>query len=197
MPRFCVVLPHSARALFQQLGSRWAGEANADSAYSSPVRRPSALRRSARDHSALRRSARGHSPLRRSALALAAGVTAAALLTGCSVVEEFGSHQKEQVFATWADAAQGDNAPFAAPLFVPEDATEVRMRGITNGPGKLLRWAGSSPVAAKSCEPGALTGAPLLESTWWPAQIPREGMVCSAGWQLFQKDGYTYGWASV
>jgi hypothetical protein len=153
--------------------------------------------RSARAGSASIGSAGRRSARRRSVLGLAAvGLVATSLVSGCSVIEEFGSHQKEQVFATWADAPQGEDAPFAPPSFVPEDATEVRMRVITNGPGELLRWAGATPVTAEQCNEGPLAGAPLLESTWWPAQLPNDGIVCAAGWQLFQKDGYTYGWVS-
>lgn len=137
---------------------------------------------------------------RRPGLAVAVAslaVVAAAVLTGCTAVPGIGSHQREQVFAHWADAPHGDDELLAPPAIVPEDATDLRVRMITSGPGDIVRWTSPSPLADEACEPGQLVGAPMLESTWWPAQIPREGFVCDAGWQVFQQDGFTYAWASV
>lgn len=132
-----------------------------------------------------------------SALPLVAALAVVASLAGCSSIPGIGSQQREQVYANWADAPHGEDDLLAPPAFVPEDATDLRVRVIASGPGDIVRWTSPSPVTGENCEAGSLVGAPLLQSTWWPAEIPREGMVCDAGWQVFQKDGYTYAWASV
>jgi hypothetical protein len=142
----------------------------------------------------------------------ALGTLATLGLSGCALVNEFTSNQKERVFATIADAptvdAPGEGASaggaradddlmFVPPAFVPTDATDLKIRVIEDGPGAIVRFTSASPLADESCEPGALTGSPLLESTWWPAVIPADGIVCGSQWQVFQRDGYTYAWASV
>jgi hypothetical protein len=154
---------------------------------------------------------------------LAGAVSAAAFavvaLSGCSLLAEFTSHQKEQVFATWADAPRADpdnaegtgrlptNTPslrpstsdraFVPPSFVPQDATNLRIRIVTDGPGDIVRFESPTPIVSDSCVEGPLSGSALLETTWWPATTPQTGIVCDAGWQVFTKDGVTYGWTSV
>ena len=137
-------------------------------------------------------------------VALAAvGMAASLGLTGCALVDEFTSHQKERVFATVADAladSSGDgdgDATFMPPPFVPGDATDLKIRVITNGPGDIIRFTSASPLPDDTCDAGALVGSPLLESTWWPAEVPTEGIVCDSDWQVFQVNGNTYAWVSV
>jgi hypothetical protein len=125
------------------------------------------------------------------------GLVASLALTGCALVNEFASNQKEQVFATVADVQTHVDGEFVPPPFVPADATDLKMRMITDGPGEIMRFTSASTIAGEECAPGALAGSPLLESTWWPAEVPGEGIVCDSGWQVFQKDGNTYAWASV
>ncbi|PRY67635.1 hypothetical protein B0I08_106242 [Glaciihabitans tibetensis] len=124
-------------------------------------------------------------------------LTLAAGLSGCALTDEFGSHQKERVFATAADVSSEADPAFVPPSFVPEDATDLKIRVITNGPGDILRYTSATAIDDEYCAPGTLVGSPLLESTWWPAEVPTEGIVCGSGWQVFDKDGNTYAWASV
>jgi hypothetical protein len=131
-------------------------------------------------------------------LALTAmGLVATLGLSGCALVNEFSSNQKERVFATVTDVQTSADEAFVPPPFVPTDATDVKMRMITNGPGEILRFTTASALDAEACAPGELDGAALLESTWWPATVPTEGLVCDSDWQVFQIDGHTYAWASV
>jgi hypothetical protein len=136
-------------------------------------------------------------PLRAVGAGLVLGCVALLGLSGCALVNEISSNQKEQVFATVADVQTHADEDFVPPPFVPADATDVKMRMITDGPGKILRFTSASPIAAEDCAPGALVGSALLESTWWPAEVPAEGFVCDSGWQVFQKDGNIYAWASL
>jgi len=155
----------------------------------------------------------------RLATAFAAAALALVTLSGCALVSEFTSHQKEQVFATWADAPAADpdssegtgrlptNTPslrpstsdraFVPPSFVPQDATNLKIRIVTDGPGDIVRFESPTPILSDDCVEGTLSGAALLETTWWPASTPAAGIVCGDGWQVFISDGVTYGWTSV
>ena len=132
----------------------------------------------------------------RLALSVSALVLAAASLSGCAIADEFVSHEKEQVFASYGDAPQEGDTEFAPPAFVPEDSTDLKIRVITNGVGGLLRYTSTQPVVGDSCEPGALQGDPTMQTTWWPTELPGEGWTCDDGWQLFQQNGHTYGWSA-
>ena len=86
---------------------------------------------------------------------------------------------------------------FVPPSFVPEDATNLKIRIVTDGPGDIVRFESPTPILSDDCVEGALSGAALLETTWWPATTPENGIVCDQGWQVFISDGVTYGWTSV
>ncbi|HEV7948359.1 MAG TPA: hypothetical protein VGP24_01205 [Glaciihabitans sp.] len=124
------------------------------------------------------------------------GILVGASLTGCAMANEFGSHEKEQSFATLADAPPPGEGAFAPPEFVPADATALRMRITTNGPSHILRFSSPAPLDAQLCTPGPLTGEPPLDSTWWPIDVPADGTVCDT-WQVFDQGGTTYAWTSA
>jgi hypothetical protein len=118
---------------------------------------------------------------------------AAGALSGCAVVDAVATHEREHVFATHGDAAA---AEVELPSFVPDDSTNIRMRTTTSGPDELVRFTTAEPLASPDCEPGTLTDAPLLDTTWWPTTVPDDGMVC-ASWQVFERDGAHYAWVSA
>ncbi len=139
--------------------------------------------------------------MKTSRLGLVVPVTALAmaLLSGCAVVDQFASHEREQVFASRADAP-GDAGPAFDPAdFIPVDATQLRMRVITDGPGRLLRFTTETAIDAFDsalCTQGNLAGAPTLDASWWPVEVPEAGTVCTPGWQVFEHEGTTYAWIS-
>lgn len=123
-------------------------------------------------------------------LVASAGVGA---LSGCAVMDAVASHEREQVFATHGDATA---AEVELPGFVPEDSTSIRMRTSTASSAELVRFTTAEPLASPDCEPGALSGPPLLDTTWWPTTVPDDGMVC-ADWQVFERDGAHYAWVAA
>jgi hypothetical protein len=113
-------------------------------------------------------------------------------LSGCAVMDAVATHEREQVFATHNDATAAD---VVLPGFVPDDSTSIRMRTTTSSSAELVRFSTAEPFTSSQCEPGALGGEPPLDTTWWPATVPEEGIVC-ADWKVFEQDGAVYGWTS-
>lgn len=136
-----------------------------------------------------------------SRLGLPASVTTLVviLLSGCAVVDEFASHEREQAFDSRADAPGSAGSAFDPADFIPLDATRLRMRIVTDGPGEVLRFTTQTRIDALDpalCTPGRLGGTPLLDASWWPAKIPANGTVCAPGWQVFEYQGAIYAWIS-
>jgi len=112
-------------------------------------------------------------------------------LTGCGVMDGFVENEKEQSFGTWSDAAEDGDHAFAPPEFVPEDATDIRMRMVTDGDGALLRYSSATEPTDDECVEGSLSGEPVIDSSWWPQTQPDEGVICGT-WRVFEMDGATY-----
>ena len=131
---------------------------------------------------------------RRVFLAVSAAALAVGALSGCAVMDAVATKEKERVFATHGDAAADE---VVLPAFVPEDSTSIRMRTSTagNGTAELVRFTTAQALPLPECEPGALQGDPPFDTTWWPAELPNDGLLC-ADWQLFERDGAVYGWTS-
>ncbi|MCU1405238.1 MAG: hypothetical protein JWQ43_1541 [Glaciihabitans sp.] len=158
------------------------------------------MRKRSRQAGSLRRVARA------GAVLVAGGVLAASM-AGCAIVSAVTSHEKEQIFLTVADAPSGaastpgaageQDFDFLPPAFVPADAINVRIRVTTDGPGDILRFESPTAISDDDCEAGTLVGSALLDTNWWPEQVPAEGISCADGWQIFNADGVTYAWLSV
>ena len=123
-------------------------------------------------------------------IAALGGLAVAASLAGCSLVDVLGAGEKEHVFASYTEASATNEPAFAPPDFVPEDAANLRIRTVKNGPGTILSYESDTPPAG-DCAAGAVDGAPLLDVGWWPETMPGEGTLCGP-WTVFVKGEFTY-----
>lgn len=135
---------------------------------------------------------RSHSPRTiRTVLALSAVAITMITLSGCAEFSEAMTHQKELTFADWAAAPTRGDLAFVPAPFVPHDATDLTIKTITTGTGKLLRFTTKSELDPELCEPGPLNGSPRLGADWWPKDAPRSGEVCGH-YRVFEKGDVTY-----
>jgi hypothetical protein len=116
-------------------------------------------------------------------------------LTGCEAMQLTGMKHKQVAYASWTDASGHTTPATALPEFVPHDASDIYLRTLLDGSGATLTFTSASPLSLTLCQPGELTGKPLLQSNWWPIEKPpATGMLCSPGWRVFVKGGVTYAW---
>ncbi len=126
------------------------------------------------------------------ALAVASGVG----LSGCSAAQGLATgftNNAEERFYDFADYAENAVPVFQKADWVPTDATTIGVRYFTEKSGATLSFTSPTGVVSDECEPGPLSGAPELESSWWPSAEPVDGIVCG-DWQVFGGDGTWYAW---
>jgi hypothetical protein len=114
-------------------------------------------------------------------------------LAGCALADRVVSHESERSFATWQDAQEAE-ARFVPAAFVPQDATGLRTRILTNADDAITMFSSPSAPSADECEPAGLDGEPDIATSWWPA-IPDEGWVCG-DWHVFVIGETGYGYRS-
>ena len=125
--------------------------------------------------------------------ALVAVAACGILLTGCADLHNLGLKHVQVDYARWADAPKA--GPTAVPTFVPHDASDLYLRTLLDGSGAAITYRSIPTVDTSKCVAGALSGKPRLNSNWWPiGRLPATGLVCPHGWNLFVRDGVTYGW---
>jgi hypothetical protein len=130
-------------------------------------------------------------PPARLALAATALVAATVGLTGCSALMAVESPPVQADYRSFPTAVSTPTT--APPEFVPHDATAIYVRVRMMDDASIVTYR--SPTGPAGCTPGALTGHPKLDSNWWPiGALPAEGALCSSGWQVFERNGVTYGW---
>ena len=129
------------------------------------------------------------------AAAVTAVVASGILLSGCADLHSLGLKHVQVDYASWADAPKHAGPTSTPPAFVPHDASDLYLRSLLDGTGAAITYKSTEPVDTSKCVAGALTGKPRLDSNWWPiGPLPRTGLVCPHGWQVFVRDGVTYGW---
>lgn len=153
----------------------------------STARTRTARTRTARTSTAARRAATG---------ALAALVVAGT--SGCAVADML-SAEKTQHYDSVADApGEGDgDLAFQLPEVVPDDATDITVRVMTEDPDlKAYDWAGGGPLP-EECVPGGPPAEvdPFYTSGGWPEEATEvAGRVCSNYLQVTEVDGHHYAW---
>ncbi|MDQ1529136.1 MAG: hypothetical protein QOH77_926 [Actinomycetota bacterium] len=116
-------------------------------------------------------------------------------LAGCATIKSVTDTPVQADYPTWADVANSTTPTALPPAFVPHDATNMYVRASTLSSAEIITYTSKTPPDATLCKPGTLTGAPTLDTTWWPnTKPPATGELCSPGWRLFTVAGETYGW---
>lgn len=134
----------------------------------------------------------------RTVLAVPIIAAATLALTGCGVIDAVSSgftNNVESRYYDYEDLNQNADLVFRDAEWVPSDATSIGVRYFTDKPGNTLSFSSTEGVGASDCEPGALTGTPALEASWWPSSVPDEGMTCGE-WQVFESDGTWHAWTN-
>ena len=121
----------------------------------------------------------------------AAPIAVVLALAGCS---PFGplSRRAEVRFTDSAEFSEKAELAIGSEM-IPDDATRIDAVYYTDRPATMLAY--TSGIGPQECEPGDLTGAPKLESNWWPSTEPAEGMVCG-DWQVFAIGERWYAWTN-
>ena len=125
-------------------------------------------------------------------LTIATIALAAATLSGCAVIEELATHEKELSFASWDDAPTRGDLAFVPAEFIPHDATDLRIRTQTNDTGRLYAYKSETALDTELCTPSVIEGVPTIDADWWPDDIPVDGWMCLPEWRVFVEDGVTY-----
>ncbi|MEY2847577.1 MAG: hypothetical protein RI885_242 [Actinomycetota bacterium] len=127
---------------------------------------------------------------------LAGGMALGLALVGCSTAQGlatgFATNAEERFYDF--DEYHTDAAPvFRTADWVPQDATTIGVRYFFEKDAATMSFSSTAGVTSDECEPGTLSGAPELESSWWPSAEPDQGMVCGQ-WQVFGADGTWWAW---
>lgn len=139
------------------------------------------------------------------ALAGTAGVVALALgaLAGCSALPELprlSTPVSTGVYGTAAEAeaatiASTADSAFELPPWLPRDATNIRFKANTSGPGAILHFTLVQFAGGADCTTGTLGAWPDLDDSWWPNTLPTEGLLCG-DWNVVELATEIYAWTS-
>ena len=121
---------------------------------------------------------------------------AVATLTGCTLVQDtFSVGQREFRFDSTEDA-NTSRASFRFQGFLPDHASDIRLRAQLDGHATAMRWSSPMAFSSEYCETGTINGSPSIETDWWPEEIPTEGWICGS-WSIVQDGDVHYAWNDV
>lgn len=125
-----------------------------------------------------------HSATARPLLGLALLVLAATALTGCGAMgSALGTSHTSLVYDSAADAHKGITT-LPSISWIPEDATSVRVKYSSEGPGALMMVRSQTPADALKCTPAEAQPLPDLSESWWPTELPEKVHLCGS-WAVF------------
>ncbi|MEV7522454.1 hypothetical protein [Streptomyces sp. NPDC091371] len=85
--------------------------------------------------------------------------------------------EKGKRFATVAEAPTRGDRAFVLPSWIPEDATDIRIRVHTTDQARLIRFdLGATPLDGPRCPAGTprRMDGPELGARWWPGHLRAE-----------------------
>lgn len=125
------------------------------------------------------------------AAALSATVGATLLLSGCGMsVNPVG-----RANVSWDDydAAKKSDDGYRVPMLVPDDAADIRLRYDLQTTGAWFRFDSETGPTADYCSAGSMRGDGRSDASWWPDDVPDDGLVCG-NWHVFHDGGHWYAW---
>jgi hypothetical protein len=129
--------------------------------------------------------AREHRPTARLTAAPLAALLVLAL-GGCGAASAVGDMTSPADARIYATAADADGR---IPAWIPEDATDIRIKTSLRGQGAILEYRSATPADRLGCAAApADPAAPAVQDTWWPDPSPAATMTCGDGW-LAAADG--------
>ncbi|RLP77336.1 hypothetical protein D9V32_02470 [Mycetocola tolaasinivorans] len=117
-----------------------------------------------------------------------AGITG---LTGCGAIGGLVSSPTSAIYPTYKDFA-AEAAKLADTSWIPDDATDIRIKYHQSRPGTLLTFHTEKGLAEGACTTGPRPTPPDLNDTWWPTEVPKDVFLCK-DWSVFQAFGNYYG----
>lgn len=128
---------------------------------------------------------------RPAAFALAAVVPAALLLSGCSLVDEVLHHERSVEFATAADLTTewSGSAPW-----VPDDATDIRIREKTEGDVVTILLTSVADLDTSLCAEVERRSAPVFAVEGAPDVFKLDEVWACGDWAVVPADGGWFGW---
>ncbi|TPW71509.1 hypothetical protein [Schumannella sp. 10F1B-5-1] len=123
--------------------------------------------------------------------ALAATVGATLLLSGCGM--SLNPVGRANVSWNDYDTAKKSDDGYRVPMLVPDDATDIRLRYDLQTTGAWFRFDSETGPTADYCAAGSMRGDGGSDASWWPDEVPDDGLVCG-NWHVFHDDGHWYAW---
>jgi len=124
-------------------------------------------------------------------LLLAAAASTLAL-TGCSAVEDmiYGeqTHQYDNMNSLEADWTQAETVGW-----MPDDASDIRIRESTDGSVAILGFDSDSDLAESCVETERLSG-PTFGDDWAPKKVYVDTVFACGAWAVIPTDDGWYGW---
>ncbi|MEC4015380.1 hypothetical protein [Streptomyces sp. H27-D2] len=114
-------------------------------------------------------------------------------------------HERIKTFPTARSAPKSGEGEglFVLPDWVPQDATDVKVKVQTDGNAKLIRFTlASAPLkpSGTDCPEGAFGDGPTLEASWWPQNVGDDAgrPECSEMYQfrVAAKGDQVYAWSN-
>lgn len=122
----------------------------------------------------------------RIARAAIVGLSAAIVLSGCSVLQAFTPNVSSDIFATQPEFAKASTKAFGSPTWLPADATIIRVDYRDDGSAAIITYTSKTHFAAGKCTAKAAVPKPPIQDSWWPVTgIPADGVDCGKGWSAF------------
>ncbi len=130
-------------------------------------------------------------PRRSVAYALAALIPAAAVLSGCSIVDEVLYQERSAEFATAADLTTewAGSAPW-----VPDDASDIRIREKTDGEVVTMLLSSGSELDGALCAETDRRSAPALAVEDAPDAFAASEVWACGDWAIIPADGGWFAW---
>jgi hypothetical protein len=128
---------------------------------------------------------------RTAALLLAAVIPAAMVLSGCSVVDELVYHERTAEFETASDLTM--EWPGMA-AWVPDDASDIRIRESTEGDVASLLLTSDSSLDTVLCAEVDRLSAPALTVEGAPDPYTIADAFACGAWTVVAADDGWYGW---
>jgi len=124
-------------------------------------------------------------------LSLAALIPAAAVLSGCSIVDEVLYHERSVEFETAADLTTewAGSAPW-----VPGDATDIRIREKTEGDVVAILLTSSAALDDTLCAEVERRSAPVFAVEGAPDVFKTDQVWACGEWAVVASDGGWFAW---
>ncbi|UCR88691.1 hypothetical protein [Mycetocola spongiae] len=138
---------------------------------------------------------RHSSTLTRFSLGIAATTLGAVALSGCAALAPLTKEAHNGIYNNLGEYTAA-KLPFPDTEWIPEDASNIRVKYRGDRDGALLMYHSAQEVTHEGCALAATPDSPALNESWWPDDIPEESLNCG-DWSIFKVGETTYAETNV